>query len=71
MDRGVCVLEWEDSPSHSQIDMVVHCYHKQYPMSAHMQFISLCLIVMLNMLLCHVFLFSLTLYQVHVTIGQA
>lgn len=32
VDRGVCVLEWEDSPSHSQIDMVVHCYHKQYPM---------------------------------------
>ncbi|KAI9386555.1 hypothetical protein POPTR_010G041900v4 [Populus trichocarpa] len=32
VDQGVCVLEWEDSPSHSQIDMVLHCYHKQYPM---------------------------------------
>ncbi|KAJ6981195.1 hypothetical protein NC653_024559 [Populus alba x Populus x berolinensis] len=32
VDRGVCVLVWEDSPSHSHIDMVVHCYHKQYPM---------------------------------------
>ncbi|XP_061975301.1 type 2 DNA topoisomerase 6 subunit B-like [Populus nigra] len=31
VDQGVCVLEWEDSPSHSQIDMVLHCYHKQYP----------------------------------------
>ncbi|KAG5236238.1 type DNA topoisomerase [Salix suchowensis] len=32
VDQGVCVLEWGDSPSHSQIDMVLHCYHKQYPM---------------------------------------
>uniref|UniRef100_A0A6N2N392 Type 2 DNA topoisomerase 6 subunit B-like n=1 Tax=Salix viminalis TaxID=40686 RepID=A0A6N2N392_SALVM len=32
VDQGVCVLEWGDSPSHSQIDMVLHCYNKQYPM---------------------------------------
>ncbi|KAJ6431145.1 hypothetical protein OIU84_018610 [Salix udensis] len=35
VDQGVCVLEWGDSPSHSQIDMVLHCYHKQLPLGRH------------------------------------
>lgn len=28
---GNVMLEWENLPPRSHIDMVIHCYHKQYP----------------------------------------
>ncbi|GLU21627.1 hypothetical protein SLE2022_377560 [Rubroshorea leprosula] len=32
---GSTLLEWENLPQYAHIDMVLHCYHKQYPTSCH------------------------------------
>lgn len=30
--NGSALLEWEDLPTYAHIDIVLHCYHKQYPL---------------------------------------
>ena len=59
---GVTLLEWENFPTDTHIDIVLHSYHKQYP-ALNRSFLSLSETFEV---LKHVFLFSLNfLYYIY------